>query len=73
MDFFIKKNATLPVLKMQVVKDGRSDYRNFMDLMEVSSFAFSMINIDFRCMQKWVIYTPLAKLRGVGNLIIEKL
>ena len=46
MYFFIKKNATLPVFKMQVVKDGRSDYRNFMDLMEVSSFAFSMINID---------------------------
>jgi hypothetical protein len=46
MDFFIKKNATLPVLKMQVVKDGRSDYQNFMNLMEVSSFAFSMINLD---------------------------
>ncbi len=26
MEFFIKKNATLPILKLQVVKDGRSDY-----------------------------------------------
>jgi len=30
MEFFIKKNATLPLLKLQVVKDGRSDYDNFM-------------------------------------------
>jgi hypothetical protein len=26
MEFFIKQNATLPVLKMQVVKDGRAGY-----------------------------------------------
>ena len=27
MEFFIKQNATLPVLKMQVVKDGRERAR----------------------------------------------
>ncbi len=37
MEFLIKKNATLPLLKLQVVKDGRSDYNNFMKLIEVSS------------------------------------
>ena len=31
MEFFIKKGATLPVLKMQIVKDGRNDFRNFME------------------------------------------
>ncbi len=46
MEFFIRKNATLPVLKMQVVKDGRSDYHNFMDLLETSTIAFSMINTE---------------------------
>jgi hypothetical protein len=46
MDFFIKKNATLPVLKLQVVKDGRSDYNNFMELLESSSIFFSMIDIE---------------------------
>lgn len=46
MEFFIKKNATLPVLKLQVVKDGRSDYNNFMELLETSTIFFSMINTD---------------------------
>jgi hypothetical protein len=46
MEFFIKKNATLPVLKMQVVKDGRSDYNNFMDFIEESSIFFSMTDIE---------------------------
>ena len=46
MEFFIKKNATLPVLKLQVVKDGRSDYNRMMDLIEESSIFFSMIDIE---------------------------
>ena len=46
MEFYIKKNATLPVLKMQVVKDGRSDYNNFMDLIENSSIIFSMVDVE---------------------------
>lgn len=46
MEFFIKKNATLPLLKMQVVKDGRSDYNNMMNLIEESAIFFSMIDIE---------------------------
>jgi len=46
MEFFIKKNATLPLLKMQVVKDGRSDYNNMMNLIEESAIFFSMIDVD---------------------------
>ena len=46
MEFFIKKKATLPVLKLQVVKDGRSDYNNFMELLETSSIFFSMVNVE---------------------------
>jgi len=46
MEFFIKKNATLPLLKMQIVKDGRSDYQNFMELIETSTIVFSMVNTD---------------------------
>jgi len=44
MEVVIKQNATLPVLKMQIVKDGRSDYVVFMDQLEVSTIYFSMIN-----------------------------
>ena len=46
MEFFLKKNATLPVLKMSVVKDGRSDYNNFMDFIEESAIFFSMTDIE---------------------------
>ena len=46
MNFDIKKNATLPVLKLSVVKDGRSDYNNFMKQIEVSSLFFSMIDTE---------------------------
>ena len=46
MEFYIKKNATLPIIKLQVDKDGRSEYNNFMQLIEVSSLFFSMVNIE---------------------------
>jgi hypothetical protein len=46
MEFFIKKNTTLPVLKMQIVKDGRLDYSQFMESLEVSSIYFSMIDTE---------------------------
>ena len=46
MEFYIKKGATLPLLKMQVVKDGRSDYHNFMDLIETSTILFSMVDTE---------------------------
>ena len=42
MEFFIKKNANLPVLKMQVVKDGRAGYQELMESLPVSSIYFSM-------------------------------
>jgi len=46
MDFYIKKNATLPLLKLQVVQDGRSDFRNFMKTIELSAIFFSMIDTE---------------------------
>ena len=46
MNFFIKKNATLPLLKLQIVKDGRNDYNNFMKTIELSSIFFSMVDVE---------------------------
>ena len=46
MEFYIKKNATLPVLKIQVVKDGRNDFRSFMVTLQNAIITFSMINSD---------------------------
>lgn len=44
MNFYIKKNATLPLLKMQVVKDGRSEYQSFMESLATASIFFTMID-----------------------------
>lgn len=45
MDFFIKKNATLPLIKLQVAKDGRNDFDSFMKLIELSAIFFSMTDV----------------------------
>ena len=46
MEFFIKKNATLPLLKMQVVKDGRAGYLELMEALPISTIYFTMINVE---------------------------
>ena len=46
MEFFIKKNATLPVLKINVIKDGRSDYDRTMRYLQETVIFFSMVNVD---------------------------
>ena len=46
MEFYIKQNATLPVLKMQIVRDGRSGYQQLMRDLEVSTIFFTMIDVE---------------------------
>jgi hypothetical protein len=46
MNFFIKRGATLPVLKLQIVKDGRAGYQQLMEDLEVSTIYFTMINTE---------------------------
>lgn len=46
MDFFIRKGATLPMLKLQLIRDGRLDYNKFAEILESSSISFSMVNRD---------------------------
>ena len=46
MEFFIGKNTTLPLLKMQIVKTGQdSDFQDFMNMIEKSTIYFSMVDI----------------------------
>ena len=42
MEFYIKQNSTLPVLKMEVVKDGRSDYNLNSSLSASTTFLISL-------------------------------
>ena len=46
MEWFIKQNSTLPVLKFQIVKDGRAGYQQLMEDLEVSTIFFTMIDVE---------------------------
>lgn len=46
MIFFIKQYATLPQLRMEIINDGRSDFRKFWDAIQNASITFTMTNVD---------------------------
>ena len=46
MIFQINKKATLPIIKMELINDGRNDYNHFMDLIQNSETFFCMTNIE---------------------------
>lgn len=46
MNFNINKNSTLPVLNMELIKDGRYTYREFNDKIQNSNIYFTMSNLD---------------------------
>ena len=45
-NFYINKNATLPILKMELILDGRHDFRSFHEKIQNSNIYFSMTNIE---------------------------
>jgi hypothetical protein len=46
MEFFINKNNTLPILKMQLVKDGINSISGATQIIEESIIYFSMKNVE---------------------------
>lgn len=44
MEFYIKQNSTLPILKMEIIKDGRSDYNLNSFLSASTTFFISLYN-----------------------------
>lgn len=46
MDFSINKNSTLPVLNMELIKDGRYTYKEFNDKVQNANIYFTMANIE---------------------------
>jgi hypothetical protein len=62
MDFFIKKNSVLPILKMRLVKDGRNDFRHFWEMMENCAITFSMKDTK----------TNVYKVANVAGELIQK-
>lgn len=45
MDFHINKKATLPILKMELIRDGRYTYKEFHDKLQNSEITFCMSDI----------------------------
>jgi hypothetical protein len=45
MDFYINKTATLPTLKMELIQDGRNDYKNFHEKIQNANIFFTMTDV----------------------------
>jgi len=46
MDFHINKNSTLPILTLELIKDGRNDYKKFHEMIQNSTITFSMSEVE---------------------------
>jgi hypothetical protein len=46
MEFFIRKGATDPILKLQLLDDGKNDKSSLNDLLENADITFDMIDIN---------------------------
>lgn len=46
MDFFINKNATLPILKLELINDGRHDFKKFHQMIQNSNIYFNMYELE---------------------------
>ena len=46
MNFMINKGATLPILKMELIQDGRNDYKNFHEKIQNANIFFTMYDAE---------------------------
>lgn len=44
--FLINQNSILPILRVELLYDGRHDFHKFWDAIQDSKITFTMINID---------------------------
>lgn len=45
-EFYINKDATLPLLKMELINDGRNDFDKFYEYIQRATITFTMINSE---------------------------
>lgn len=46
MEFFINKNSTLPLLKLELINDGRNDFHKFYEKIQNADITFSMYDVE---------------------------
>lgn len=44
MDFHINQNSLLPILRMELIEDGRHDFNKFHELVQTADITFTMVN-----------------------------
>lgn len=44
--FFINQGSTLPTLRLELINDGRNDFRKFFEMVQNCTITFSMKNVD---------------------------
>jgi len=44
MTFYINQNSVLPILRMELIEDGRHDYNKFFELVQNCDITFTMVN-----------------------------
>ena len=44
--FYIHQNSTLPTLRMELIEDGRHDFRKFYESVQNCTITFTMVNVD---------------------------
>lgn len=60
--FFLTKNSTLPNLRMEVINDGRNDFRKAYLALQSATVTFSMTNVE----------TGIKKIANARAYVIEK-
>lgn len=45
MEYFINKGSTLPLLKLELIQDGRNNFRDFFDKIQNANIYFSMSDV----------------------------
>ena len=60
--FHIKQYSELPTLRLELINDGRNDYRKAFDALENASITFTMVNTD----------TGVIKVANEPAFIVEK-
>jgi len=43
-EFYINKNSLLPIIRIELIEDGRHDYNKFHELIQNSNITFTMVN-----------------------------
>lgn len=62
LSFFITKNSTLPTLRMEVINDGRHDFRKLYLALQSASVSFTMTDA----------HTGIKKIANASACVIEK-